>query len=102
MDHSIGSPSVEAAPESIALAVVEAIAEREAVDPIDLDRPLYDVIDPDALENLFRVDAAGRSICSGHVTFAYGDYLVRVSSDREISVFGRGDVGSGPAGPGGD
>lgn len=96
MDHSIGPPSVGAAPESIALAVVEAIAEREAVDPIDLDRPLYDVVDPDALENLFRVDHAGRPVGRGHVTFAYGDYLVRVSSDREISVFDRGDAGSGP------
>lgn len=71
---------------SLALAVVDAIAEREGVDPTDLDVPLYDAIDPDALENLFPVDAGGRPRCRGHVTFAYGTHCVRVTSDREVRV----------------
>lgn len=77
-----GSPS----PESLSVAVVEAIAEREAVDPLELDVPLYDAIDTDALEGLFPVDAEGRPRCDGHVIFRYGDRRVRVTSDREVRI----------------
>lgn len=75
-------------PTSLSLAVVEAIAEREGVEAIDLDRPLYDVVDPDALENLFPRDAGGEPRCRGHVTFAYGRHTVRVASDGEVRIRG--------------
>lgn len=86
MDQSITRRSGDSSPESLSVAVVEAVAEREAVNPLDLDIPLYDAIDPDALERLFTVDAEGRPGCAGHVTFDYGDRRVRVSSDREVRV----------------
>lgn len=85
MDESSRSPSGPAI-EPLAVAVVEAVAERAGVDATDLDRPLYDVIDPDALEALFPRDASGRPECRGHVSFPYGDLLVEVTSDREVRV----------------
>ena len=97
MDESIEprSPGTEEC--TLAIAVVEAIAERAGVEPLDLDLPLYDAIDPTALEDLFPVDEEGRPATEGHVTFSYGEYTVRVGSDRRIQVFGPGDDGPGPA-----
>ena len=96
MDETIASRSPSTEEESLSIAVVEAIAERAAVEPLDLDRPLYDAIDPDALENLFPVDTEGRPATEGPVTFSYGEYTVRVFSDRRIQVFGPEDEGPGP------
>lgn len=39
--------------ESLGQVVVFAVGEARGVDPADLDDRLYDVIDPDALDNLF-------------------------------------------------
>lgn len=79
--------------ESLSVAVVEAIAERESIDPLDLDRPLYEVVDTEALEELFPVDGEGRPRSEGHVTFGYGGHRVRVSSDREVRILEPGTDG---------
>lgn len=97
MDETIESRSPRTEEGSLSIAVVEAIAERAGVEPLELDRPLYDAIDPGALENLFPVDGEGRPATDGHVTFSYGEYTVRVGSDRRIQVFGPGDDGPEPA-----
>ena len=60
-------------------AVLTAIAEREGVDELELREPLYETIDPDALDALFR-DGRGR------VTFEYLGYLVTVDQDGEVEV----------------
>lgn len=65
----------------ITQAVVEAIAEAEGIDPLELAPPLYDVVDPDALENLFT-----NSQALGKLIFNYKDYEVSVFSDGFISV----------------
>lgn len=61
--------------------VLTAIAARENSDPLDFDRRLYDVIDPDALDALFQSDGM-----NGWVTFTYLGYEVTVNDDREISL----------------
>ena len=96
MDETIASRTPATEEESLSIAVVEAIAERAAAEPLDLDQPLYDAIDPEALENLFPVDAEGRPMTEGHVTFSYGEYTVRVESDRRVRVFGPEDDGPAP------
>ena len=40
-------------PESLTAEVLGAVADRKGVDPVDLEPPLHDVVDPDALEALF-------------------------------------------------
>jgi hypothetical protein len=68
-------------PESTCTRVVRAIAEREAVDPIRLDPPLNEVVDPDALDAMF----AGPTAC-GVVRFTYRDFVVQVAADGRVRV----------------
>lgn len=63
------------------LAIVERVAARENVDPLELP-PLHDVVDTDALMALFatperRVD---------HITFSYHGYDVTVEGPQQIQV----------------
>lgn len=71
--------------------VVEKVAEAEGVSPIELTPPLSEVIDPDALNQLFASTApAGRT--EGRVVFSYGGYDVSVYSDGAVSIEARGGV----------
>lgn len=64
---------------SLSQAIIEAVAEEEAVDPLKLD-PLYDVIDPDALDDLFQSE----SIC--RVLFEYNGYEVEVTAGGNVTL----------------
>lgn len=61
--------------------ILETIAERNGVSPLDFDTPLWDVVDPEALDALFRSEGV-----SGHVEFTYLGYRVRVRSDGRIAL----------------
>lgn len=80
------SQSRSVAPEASAATsidhrILEAVAEREGTSPVEFDTPLWDVVDPDALEALFRSeDAAGR------VSFTYLGHRVHVYSDGRIAL----------------
>jgi len=69
--------------EPLSHAVVVAVAERNGVDPLDLDERLYDCIDPDALDRLFA--SAGPDAC-GTVQFVMAGCHVTVSGDRLVTV----------------
>lgn len=63
---------------SICETVVNAVADAKGVDPLELDPPLYDAIDPDALERF--ATAHGTS-----VAFTLAGYQVTVhESDRVV------------------
>lgn len=79
------------ASEATSTAVVEAIAEREGVDPADLELPLYEAIDPDALDALFSPPGGNREPVSGRISFVYGGYNVEVAGDGEVTVTDRED-----------
>lgn len=64
--------------------VVRAIAEREGVDPVRLDPPLNDAVDPDAFDALLADPAT-----IGVVEFTYRGYGVRVDSGGDVRVTGR-------------
>jgi len=64
---------------SLSSLVVEAVARREGVEPTDLRDPLFAVIDPEALDNLFRDG-------TGTVTFEYHGYRVVAESDGEVTI----------------
>ncbi len=66
------------ADESVSIAVVSAVARRAGVDPVEL-RPLYDVVDTEALDTLFTADV-------GTLTFPYEGYLVTVDADGSVRV----------------
>lgn len=73
--------------ETVSVAVVSAVAALENVRVEDLP-PLYDAVDPGALNELVR------TLQTGAITFAYTGYLVRVSSDGVIQI-SDGDASAG-------
>ena len=66
---------------TICQTVAKSIAEAEGTDPIELTPPLYEVIDPTALERLFDDKQA-----LGKVIFNYNNYEVSVFTDGYVSV----------------
>lgn len=75
-----------AQPENAAISqrVINEVAEERGVDPIDLP-PLYDVIDPDALDKLFP-RGIGDAATTGRVVFTLAQCEVVVHSTGEIEV----------------
>lgn len=70
--------------ESLSHAVVEAVADAEGTDPLELE-PLYETVDPDALDALFSgID--GEPIGEGEVSFTYHGYEVSVDSEGSVSL----------------
>jgi len=60
-------------------AVVEAVADYLGIDETDVGEPLYDVINTDSLDDLFRGG-------SGEVSFRYTGLRVTVDSDGNVAV----------------
>lgn len=60
-------------------AVLSAVAEAKGVDERELAVPLYEAIDPDALDALFRNG-------QGEVTFQYHDYHVTVDHTNAVEL----------------
>lgn len=66
--------------------VVREVASLEGVDPIELD-PLFDVLDPEALDTLVREDG-DRSRAPLRIEFVYHGYDVVVTSAGTVDVAG--------------
>jgi hypothetical protein len=66
--------------------IVEKVAESEGVDPTELQPPLYEVIDPDALNAVFADAESGISRENGRIEFTYCGYEVVVRSDGQVSI----------------
>ena len=71
---------------SLAHQIITEVASREGVEPLDLDVPLYDAIDPEALEALFTRPRNLSTESTLTLSFTYYDYEIVVDSDRSISV----------------
>ncbi|WP_262178580.1 HalOD1 output domain-containing protein [Haloarcula laminariae] len=76
------NPTATAAQQSASETVIAAVASRAGVDPLELDTPLYDAIEPDELDAI--VGGAGRSTVE--VTFRYYGYTVTVDSDLTVTL----------------
>ncbi|WP_129114423.1 HalOD1 output domain-containing protein [Halegenticoccus tardaugens] len=70
--------------DSASFAVIAAIAEVEGVDPTALDPLLYDAVDADALDRLFRASDRGSTLLDGRLEFSVAEY--------DVTVFGWGSV----------
>ena len=75
--------SAAAQSEPLSQRVVEAVADAEDADPLDLKVPLYEAVDPDALDSLFRASDDG---VEGVIEFTYYGYQVRVTSAGHVSL----------------
>lgn len=69
--------------DSVSLHVVEALADAADTEAAELE-PLYNVVDPDALDQLLR-SASNADVC---VEFEYGESLVEVRSDGTVTIDG--------------
>ena len=76
------------------IRVVEAVAEREGIDPLEASPPLHDAIDPTALDALFAPTRSGRRT-DGSVSFTYLGHEVRVDGDGRVAVDTERDSGVG-------
>ncbi|QLG62935.1 HalOD1 output domain-containing protein [Halorarum salinum] len=70
--------------------VVEAVAEFRDVDPAELP-PLYDVVDPDALDALFDSTGTSSSRREGTVEFVYAGIFVRVDASGGVELTSAAD-----------
>ncbi|ADD07241.1 uncharacterized protein Nmag_3699 (plasmid) [Natrialba magadii ATCC 43099] len=72
------------ASEQVSHRVVETVAEADGIDPTEVKPPLYNVVDPTALNRLF--DDLSTHSRHGHVSFPYRDYTVTVHSSGRVEL----------------
>lgn len=76
-EETIAAPSDEA----VSTAVVAAVADAKDVDPLDLE-PLYETVDPDALDALF----SGACGSPTEVSFTFAGFEVVVRGADDVAV----------------
>ena len=69
--------------ETLTETIVIAVSDATGVDPLDLD-PLYDSVDPDALDRAFEAAEAGEAATTDRLTFAYAGGEVTVRAARSV------------------
>lgn len=70
--------------ESVSGEVLATVAARENTDPAELQPPLYEVIDPEALDSLFTPRTDGSVRTGGEVQFTYRGYRIRVTPSGDV------------------
>ena len=70
---------------SLSTRVLTTVADANECTPDDLDT-LYNVINPEALDELFAPRADGTTRSQGSVSFQYAGYWVTVSSDGVVEL----------------
>ncbi|QLG60741.1 HalOD1 output domain-containing protein [Halorarum salinum] len=70
----------------VSTEIVERIATREGVDPVDLDVPLYEAIDTDALEALTNGPGDRHPRAHLRVRFAFYGYAVTVDGSGSVFI----------------
>lgn len=66
--------------------IVQAIADAEGVEPVDLDPPLFDVLDGDLLNALVSSNETNADEPSLELSFEYFGYTVHVAAGGTVSV----------------
>lgn len=70
----------------LSVLIVSAISSITDTDPMDIDPPLNEAIDPDALDRLFSDRPGGLPREGGYLAFYLGDCRVTVYSDGELVI----------------
>ena len=77
--------SFDATSHSLNESIISTVAAVSGTEPMELP-PLYDVLDPDALEALIELNAARPAESDIHVTFTFNGYTVTVHTYGIIAV----------------
>lgn len=85
------SPSPKSKTGAVSERVVHAVARARDVDPLELD-PLYDTVDPDALDKLFDSSTASDTTVQGRIVFGMAGCKVTVYSDGRVDVDARPEL----------
>lgn len=72
--------------EPLSTAVVLAVAEAADIEPADIQEPLYNVLDPDALNSLFGPKADGTPRDNGKLSFSIYGHDVTIEGNESIHV----------------
>lgn len=67
--------------QTVSEEVIRSVADAKGIEPTELP-PLYDTLDPDALDSVF----AASSVVRGKVIFEYEGFLVTVTDDDQVVV----------------
>ncbi len=76
--HEFGGPRTLS---TTVILAVESVSGRSVVD-----RPLYEVLDPECLDGLFEPIGGHTEGMRGHIEFPYAGYLIRVDASGEILI----------------
>ncbi len=71
--------------ESVSMAIVRAVCAVEGREPGSL-RPLAQVFDPDALDNIFDSRPDGEPRIGGHLSFIYSNSRVSVDNGEYLTI----------------
>lgn len=72
--------------DALGVQIAQQIATLEDIDPVELEPPLHDVVDVDALESLFGGGPTSHDAFTGSVSFDYRGYTVTVDHEGTIDV----------------
>jgi hypothetical protein len=92
MSQARNGGATTAGDEDIDWRIVSAVADAKGVEPLELDERLYDVVDPDAIYNLFAGHSGGASAIRGEVSFTLDRCQVTVYDDLTVDVRPLDDV----------
>ncbi|SEW16181.1 HalOD1 output domain-containing protein [Natrinema salifodinae] len=73
-------------PAALSTTVIHALADCMGVDVTDSRVSLYDTVDPEALDALFRPRHDGTPRSGGTLSFVVNDHYVRIRGDGEILI----------------
>ncbi|WP_306061286.1 HalOD1 output domain-containing protein [Natronococcus wangiae] len=73
----------------LSTVLVHALADLMDVDIREVEKALYESIDPESLDHLFQRTPNGTARPGGHLTFTVKDYLVMISDDGRIEITSR-------------
>ncbi|WP_247002621.1 HalOD1 output domain-containing protein [Halosolutus gelatinilyticus] len=73
-------------PATLSTTIIHALADCTGVDVTDSRISLYDTVDPDALDGLFRPRYDGTPRAGGTLSFVIDGHYVTVSGDGEILI----------------
>lgn len=76
--------AVHDAGDQVSLDVIETLAAVTDTDPLAMEPPLYEVVDTDALDSLYKNGAEAA------VEFEYNGHTVAIDSEQRVTVDGRG------------
>ncbi|QFU84657.1 HalOD1 output domain-containing protein [Natronorubrum aibiense] len=68
----------------VSLKVVQSVAERDGVPVEELEPPLHNAIDTDALDSLFRATTPEK--IPSMVEFSYNGYTIRIDKNGAVTV----------------